>query len=1393
MQLASGVLGKVRGWVEWTLRNADGSVAGRGRQDNVMTNMEHRMLVTNRTMVAALGAIWILDDERPANLKRDVSIFRRDSQTPNAQNDSPTVTYNAGTFTISRTVSFASPSSPTRTVRKIGLSFINDAFGANSATAAYVGAYLSLSPAIVQSTGQTLELVYRQQFVIPSKGLNRWEQITLPNLRRIAHLWGGGVSGQSFDNQSMEGGFRVGGGIAYGKSYFTDMELRQAALSDLGTGSWRIQGSADNTSNAFQAARVYATSFTVATGSNSAKIGAAAAAHVEFPATWGGASDTDNGGVVNSNMRLSLGVQPLSTAEGDISTVFKHPAGEGYFFNVTGSVADSQGAVEVQGPYRPDDEELPVSHAYEVHITDSGGTNGGTEAKYTVTRGQFAENQSMTGDASSQGMPHRKMWRGVDNDTTVPGSATLKTTAVHDGKGLTWVAGARDSTKSSLHFWKALTLDEISPDQLVTDTTRFFGLEQSVPFECAKRYGVSIYAVPTLATDGVGRTFFGKRGTAGNQAVFVLDNTKPGRYYQRPSGVAAGGNQTFTVNAADKIHGMFPFVGGDVGKSLRIEETPGVYSVRTITAFNNANSVDLSGGALPALSNVSWHWVVVTKRGSGTGLASQPRALAYDKVNSRLWAFQDTGIQVSTDLGATWSALITDANGLSTPDAIVIRGQGGSGYGQTTVAVGNSGELYWVDTLGGVNKYVGSGPGGTHSRITTFGGSFPSYGNGFQSPWTGAGIWGLCFDPVAPHRAAGDGALWMVPANDDQARSFYRIDLDLAFTSGNVVSYLNPTPSGLPANQFGGGIHAIVATPGGRVCFASHTSNLYWAYWDPATDTFGYFHLFQPTPAAQDEGGWGTQVVTDDGHVIQFAVPRQDQRSWKVPTKLLWNDITQAWIPWWGSGAQFDARYGTTNNGKRLAHTAWKPIKDNVHVRFIQDGSVAQAQEYVASERFTFVGTMGVARTNVQDLSWQLNHSMVGTEMILENETVRTVAGRGALQAFWKQDATAVATVAGQALGPAGIPALDSGGHNYGWAPRRTYGLYNNPTFGPVPNTLVASSGHKYMAAGLDLGSSLLVSKMRVQLYLLRTTLRRFKGPNTDEQGRFRLYWSDDNVSWTAVPEVSAVMGEAGVSEPSAGYAYCHMESNSGGMGPQNPHTSSWTHVTFDLEGAGLSSGARTHRYWKFIVTCEAAEAGANSFGSNEFIFGSMAAFNSADEALVVNADLRLPEASDPNLLYTGILEASLLQDKVGDAGKGGINSAPHALADGYTDTVTIASGVFDTADINITTDFLAYRHPSTGKFLRPEGSTGHPGALGEQTAVRILSVTSSTIVVAKRNIPDNLSGVDWEVRRPLTPTATFPTAGQIGFCPVAGYLQFHPDDNGKLFKITRRSVVRRA
>lgn len=1518
---------RIRGWVEYKLiDDATGEVLREGTSENVYTTWGIRSIFWASNFGST---ITLSDDEKPSGIKDGLTTFHVDGKSP-TPTQSPSPSYDKTNLIVSRTASYTSPSSPPRVVRKI-------VFGHGSATTGNAvhgaTAYMEISPPISQNSGSTLELVYRQQFLVPTvKSMKRWQIQGLKNQRRA-------VQGFMFNSNmtSFYSGYNAWQN--YGKYFFADEGARSGIAYTGGVGgnmpgndSWafRIGGSGSGNIQGnlgYYASRYSYTSFSTAYGPSSSMTGAfTLASAVYLGGTWN-ADDTFDG---SSEFNATVGVVPLAAAEGDISTIFQHPPGEGYLFNVTGSVATGQGQFLVKGPYRPDDLMMPTNQGYRILFYDSGGTNGGTEGTYKVLRSGMNRFDGFLSESdNSVGMTMRQMYPTWD-PTKDPDAVFTKNSCCYDGNGHYWATG-RSTTGGRLFMWKGFTTEQVL-DRVESDDTRF--VTDTSPYmigsgddlvqipwsnDAPNSYGQA-KATPALTTDGAGLIYYPNRMTAsGQQAVYVIDNTKPGRYYQRPSGVVTSGSNNFQVSASDEIHNMFPFItgsvgvtgigAGDVGKKIRIvgATNAGNNGVRTITAFVDAHNVTVDGSAFTAESGLTWHWVTVQKRTSSNGITDRIRVLKYDKANSRLFAWTDSGIQVSTDNGYTWGSIIHNGTGLSTANAEKAVMPDGR-HANSNCCIGNSGELYWVD-IGdgsavssiGLNKYVlGAGPnftGGTHTRILYS--SFPNY----QST---RALYCLNYDPVAPDLAGTQGALWMGTVY--ATAQFWRLTCD-SFTSGGLVNFSGPIinqhlGSGGIANRLDQGVQTIDVGPGGLVSFNNMNNNNgyynigydYSGYYSPP---LAYYYMYSRAPAPDQSMGWGVCDIQLDGPAIgtmvHFSHPQHNTFATRTGFEYWWEPTSAKWIPWAGTEAQFNTRFGVSNGGRRKCHSTFETFRDNLRFKFLQNGSVAQTEEYKLNESFTFISSLGVHRTNIQDLFWYQDVTMASPVSFLEDQPIKTVpsnGGQGNVKFYWDR-----CQLGGFAVldpqrplgsGTNFLPeVVGNTGAKFGAIPMAYPYFLNGQYSGYVAAANSGQAGGPYPGnqsdagwmMGLDLGVSQPVAKLRFSIkdnYWGRYGVYPEQN-DIQNVGRVRIWYSDDNATWNEVTQVrwiardtnsydtgssASIVAGGDASHPDItgltgftagsgllvvgqlititgaansanngtfsitqvnsgssvrifnasavtpdgnngsiswvrnldpGYKYVYIERSTNQVENNNGDSSPYIHMTFDLLGAGISSGNRTHRYWKAVSYSRYSENG-NNISSREFQVSYFAAFGDDGYAVGIPSESAFPEANDVNIISTPVRQFVFIQDRVGLSGKGGINTVPDGFADGFTDTVTIASGTFNTGAISPTTDFLAYRHPTTGTFLRNDTgqvAKGHPASLGEQTQVKILSVTSSQIVVAKRNIPDNLSAADWEVRRPGIDDGDHAGAAGHFTGPFAGagYMKFHAADAGREFRLVQRTV----
>jgi hypothetical protein len=1317
--------------------------------ENQLTRYGERLLVLYGRFFG--GWLAVSDDPRPRT--RESSWYVNDgdaaaevSLTPSFDNNTLIATFSAALGT----------SLSARTIRRIGLAQAQQVtltrYGYAFTTMAV------LDPPIALAPSEVLTATYHVRHTIGPKGMFRWDTFSREVRQRMAQADAHGASPFNAYNPTT----LISPHVSYGSYFFADGGAAYL-MSPSGVPSWTTHavGFGDTTAVDMQSLLRNWVATTIA--ASSGKVGAfmSLARGVSGPA-WT---------VGNSTGNPTLGGSPLVLPgdRGRVSRVFAHPTGQTNLYAGAGG-ATSLGAVQVMGPYRSEHPELPRSRGYRVRIVDAGDTDPGTEGTYVVERGLAALNDVLTGNAYLYGQDGAILHRVVSG---LPWTGKSPDSTVYDGRGTYWSVVADPGVRAYLSSWKGGTDEEVHVD-VESDTTRWYGLDHSdslvvLPSPLAAFNGGQ--AAPGLATDGAGLVFFPVRKVAaGQQALYVLDHTKPGRQYQRPSGVALGGTNTFKVVAGDEVHAMSPFVNGDVGKRIRIVTGPNA-GIRTITARTNDNTVTLDGSALVTDLDVTWHWVLVTKRDQTNGLANNIRTLLYDQANSRLWAFTDSGLQVSTDAGATWSATIDQTNGLSTPQAV--QAIPASGYETTgTVVVDKAGAIYWFDVNGGINKYVGSGPGGTHSRITSA--SLPQYTSGYATM--------MVYDAVAPHMATDEGALWLGAYTSNR---IWRLDLNLPFVAGSVVAYRG---NGIDYDGIGAA-HCGIAGADGVVYF--NTTSNGWIHWDPAAGAFDY--TFPDRALTTPPGGVAATTIKGPGELIYSPASASGAwaRLWGLVTYYRWDDVALQWRPWAGTGAQFDARHGTTNNGKRKCHASWQSIPaDGLRVRFVQSGAITPTDEYVADETFTMVGAWGVVRDDdTVDATWR-GDIVYGSPMTVREDSRIRVAQLNGAKAYWAASTTTpIATLKTTALGSGDLPELTAGGRSYGATPRRYPGMTSGN--GPCPETHQGSNS-KGITVGLDLGSAQIVAALCVQFAQHSYEPRRIDATTFPQ--RWRVFHSDDNAAWTEVTAARLLSGTSGSTDADPAYQHVDVEMYAGK--PANPAAATRPPghlVTFQLRRSGMSTSACTHRYWK--VTFASIDVEDNNLSNNTdspSTFTAIWARGPDGTALGIPGDMRLDEHVDARWMATAINHAVWIQDRVG-GGKGGISSGPDSFADGWTDTITLDSGSFNTGAISTATDRLAWRHPTTAGFYLPGADKllGSPVAAGS-TEVRIVSRTSNTIVVDGRVIPDNLSGVDWEVRRPVVVTPLHPASGELSVDSATGYLQCHDDDVGREFRIVHRTAVRR-
>lgn len=1368
------VLNSLEGEGEWILRNADGSVAASGSAKNVVTHRGRRVMAMTSQLPFTM---YIMDDEHPQNLKREISSFKVDQLTPPAHHDvSGSVLGLVRTFTTS-----FSPPSATRTIRKIGMGYTDS--NPQPGVAMIISSYLEIPIPIVQTTSQSFEVTYRYSISINSiKSLHRWQTFLPADELAIANeLITGTISAH---------GVHLGH-WCFGKHFFVDQGGNYLGVpAGDGVGSWlNFQDNGTEFRAGDTLRRGNDASILTTSASNDSKTGPIG---VMLANRSNGGTYPSFGGNLSSDLH-SYGFYPLATNEGDISPVFKHPSGELYLYNVVGSLANSLGNMSVTGPFRPDDKAQPWHYWHSIKIEGAGDTDGGTEGTYTYSSGKmhtFPNQPSYYGNAQDGSAIPGVLLNGLYTvGNTTDGRSNGVPNTCFDGIDTYWASPTSTGTSSRLWRWRGGTNESIISNANM-DLTRYYG------FDAPVSANGSYY----LASDNAGLIMAAHRhSTLASQIVYRIDNTKPGRWYQRPSGSVNAGN-TFTVSAADEIHIMHPFVSGDagipgVGKKIRIVNAAlNADTVRTITGFTDANTVTLDGYAFTAESNLTWHFVVVDKLSTG-GIPGIVKGLDYDVANNRLWAFTDTGLAMSSDKGATWSALIDETNGsgaLTTAAAKVLFTQDGLDSPRTHF-LGPNGSLYWIDTNNAINKYSGAFPG-THTRITNA--ALPGFANGF----TKGTIVSICPD-IGCDVPTGEGAMW-IGQDRVSNQGFWRLPLN-SFIAGLAVPYDNISIGGQPSGEdyLNRSTQQMIPLPDGTTLLGGAAFGPRYMSFNPATGLF----TGQGTIFASASTFPGLPVVKSDGTLLFWGTANDVSGLFMgMPVNYMWDDSgAQTWRPFAGSPAHFAARFPHANNnvngihggGRKNLHAGNALLANNIGVKFTQLGGATPAtDEFVINERFTFIAAWGVFRTNVDDVSFRYDYAMAPTELKIETENIKTATGRGNLHVYYQARTGAPAEpAAGLVLGT-DIPSLDANGQNWGWFPRKTSVLSGG---GNSPST--GASIFSAQCMGLDLGAAPpVISKL--QIYNNGPADLRDMAYHRIDTGRsvVRVFQSDDNSTWTEVPEVRSLVN--GVAEPDPGYKYACIEQGPGGNGSSSvfgQELDANILMTFHLEAAGLTALQRTHRYWK--VYRGSFDVNANVGG---ITFGSISAIDSSGVYIGMGVNHHVDEALDSDFAAWILAELAFIQThKTG--GSDGINTVPDGYADGFTDTVTINTGTFNAGVINTTTDFLAWVEPGAPGygFIRTRAygeAAGFPGATNYQAMAKIVALLPAgpgpytQIQVAKRNVPDNLSNANWEVRRFATITAgPDVTAGTVAYDPVTGYMQFDLSDEGRLFRITRKSIVR--
>lgn len=1444
------------GECEWILRDANGKVVKRGKQKNIVTKRGRLQSIWGAYL--ALGRqFYISSDERiPQFYPMDNVVGIGGTPDAFQETGSQNAGWSQATLTRSVTRTFAQPNAD-RTIRLIGFCQ-RDQFPASEGDGeniTNVTTALRIDPPIVQTTANTLDIVYSVTAIPPTaKDLRRF---AFPGLQLSGYYFGrwftalatGDGMQSNLMPHTLPETFFVDGGNGYinrGNYYHNIGSVTGGAQTRFG-GYTGVSQSLTIPIVDIENVGVFGMQVSGFNDSNSI----ASRGHMELD---------NSGNPVNAVMNT----WPFSQGIGEIGNVFSHPVDRSYAFDEAGIVATSQGVVDVnQGKnYTPDTKIGPAHWIYRVCMAQGGDTQVGTEGKYFIARKPWVGNPYVSPMSAASGIrvdglrKDLKGQLGSDLSAGAQGPSAIgkgdlvpdtisgsfgpadvtnsqwgaQRTAIYDGVDSWWALQRRDnavagrSPPEGVLKWRIGTNETFVWDTLVGDT-RF-----------VKDDG-TVIGVPTnadhigqrLTSNGAGLVFYATSDSAnptvqGGNELYAIDNSKPGRWYQRPSGDVAGASNTFTVDTDDEIHEMFPFVVGDVGKKIRIvNSVNGNSSIRTITAFNNANSVDVDGAAFNAETGMTWHWITVTEIGAAAGLATGlVYGMTYDVPNGRLWVAGENGIQLSLDNGATWSVILNE----STPNT-PLSNQDARDFGYPTsnfpsnsqenypfdcIAVDNNGDLYWVDR--GVNgaasgpavdKFAMTGPGdtigavggGTHTRIPLS--TFPVAGT---KP---TNLRGLQMNLVACDLASGEGELWLHNNANESARDFYKLPLD-SFVVGNITAYdpaaLPGAPGGTPRTPQCGFV-----TPGGEVFFIGNNGGgnqgrCY--YWSPALGQFIANNETSPGSfwgIENKNNGKGAYTTLPDGRTINFnANTNGDNWFGGQDQTLRYDDINDVWIQWEGSQAQFDARFGTTNGGLKKCHTAFEDILDGIQVKFTDDpGTVDPLDQFVQYESFAFPVAYGRHRTNIDQVTWTGYGFRLPSENFFEFEAIKTATGPGSLAVhFWKGDANAPYN--GQDVTPpgvGGIPLLDANGKNWGWEPSQFINSRLDGA-GDSPNTL--GNGKGRFAAALDLGAATQVAKIRI-VYAYQNNgfgwRQQADEGAQNQRRRLNVYVSNTGTGFVELAPGNEMRYPNGVGQlngpnnqdaPNYKYVWHAMDASYIGSNAGNVDM-----VEFDFVAAGIAAVDRTRRYWQ--VTSN--EVGAGVTNQTDAMM-AIYAYDDAGNIIGMTSDHSLDTNQENDPEFTGCIidEAFWIQDKPGNA-PNNPTTVSTAAGPNPVDTVTVDLNMFNTANIDITRDYLAWDegNPKGSGFLKAGDPGGAPNA-ARQAMARIISFTATTITVDKAVIPAGLASVNWEVRRPASITSEMPSNASpdtLAYDPITGYFK-HCEANltaGREFRVTRYGIVK--
>lgn len=1103
---------------------------------------------------------------------------------------------------------------------------------------------------------------------------------------------------------------------------------------------------------------------------------------------------------------------------------------------------------------------------------------------------------------------------------------------VYDGIDSFWGLRYRNAAQGNLNQWtmvrwRAMTGEmEFSgtPNPLsvgfgagdsgnpLLDTTRFVRHSNGAPIGMGDNATVP-YA---LATNRQGRVFYGQRNTdetSANNSVFVIDNSKPGRWYQRDTGTA-NGTTTFVVDSADEIHAMFPFVAGDVGGASKIRivgSSNGNDGLYSIVGFTDANTVILNA-PLVAENDLRWHWTTIDEVfpdvGELRGLVCDAAsfATAFPGAPKKLWALGSKGFRVSSNNGQTWSTLLDE----STPGTPLIDAdsrreiqvgdidQGCGGYD-----VDRGGALYWISLSAGgdylLNKLEpnsGIGVDAVHSRIS-FTTDFPAANKPTSIDNL---LWEKGVDNPTQY-----GALWIFSKNRVSTKqSWYRMAIQYGPISSPLqLSNLkahnpNTFTSTSPPSQF---THAntIIALPSGRSFVRSaYATNTNYLLFDPAfaedpdnaysnfgnitnladrytssvrqeafrpdgcfwytmyAQEHGWFGSFnQPyryAPGEPVSGGGGVSTVAGAaagrlrltglsgmtaasvGRFVELsnAASAANNKQFVImsvnsPTSvdvyapagvvgdannasIDWQEKDGEWVQWAGTGQQFDAYYNTVLRGRRPMHADFQELRDNVQVRFAQaGGATAPEDEFVEGECFDFIASFGEHKTNVERVDVTFTESSLATEIELETEVIKTPVGPNGLATYFEQNSQTTATPA--VLGS----KLTANGKDWGWEPFDYYPLMG---LGLTPNSDPSGANSRpSWRAALDLGAATEITKLIVSVsYGVTGTnpaggegQRYFSQTNGQRCTDLRVFSAPDPATLPVELDATLAWPPNTNNSPSANVLGKWITIQ-GQRPPHDTRTYAQYRIIIDLAGAGLSAAQRTARLW------QVAAAHATS-GNIAVHLAAMWAVDTSGNIVGLSPSQFVDEAFDADFAGVSYVQGHWIQNVYGGGDPGGgtlISTTDDGDGDGVTDRVTLDAGQFDVLNIDITQDYLAWKEPGSpavpgylragvaGNKVSPAPSVSN-ATVADQTAFamsRIIDIsTPGQIIVEDDMIPDNLSGVQWEVRRPagFSSSRNSTSGDSIFFDPSTGALSHQPANEpptgtGRRFRITKKAVHRK-